>query len=119
MKLHVALIFSVVCGWPLFSTAQPASAPANPLHRQYRDGEILVYHMKGVNEAWQYEIDAEGVVKRNAAGQFYEEYEWTHMTSGGQPVALAPASADYRQRLTLDPGQNPSAPDLTKVDPKM
>ena len=75
--------------------------------------------MKGVNEAWHYEVDAEGVVRKDAAGRFFEEYRWTHMTSDGQPASLLPSAADYRQRLALDPEQNPSAPDLTKMDPKM
>ncbi|MFC5863063.1 hypothetical protein ACFPT7_12225 [Acidicapsa dinghuensis] len=119
MKLQIVFIFSAVCGWSSFSNAQATSAPANPLHRQYRAGEKLTYHMKGVNEAWHYEIDAEGVVKKDAAGQYFEEYQWVHMTSNGQPESLLPSAADYRQRLTLDPDQNPSAPDLTKVDPKM
>lgn len=118
MKLKVASIF-FLCGWPLFSNAQAAPSPGNPLHRQYRDGEKLAYHMKGVNEAWHYEIDAEGVVRKDAAGRFSEEYRWTHMTSDGQPASLLPSAADFRQRLTLDPEQNPSAPDLTKMDPKM
>jgi hypothetical protein len=97
--------------------AAPTSQP-DPLHRQYHEGEKLVYHMKGVNESWHYEIEADGLVKKDAAGRFFEEYQWTHMQSEGQPLALATA-ADYRQRLTLDPEQNPSAPDLTRVDPKM
>lgn len=41
------------------------------------------------------------------------------MTSNGQPIALPPSAANYRQKLTLDPAQNPSAPDLTNADPRM
>lgn len=119
MKRQVAFIFLAMCSWSSFSNAQAASWTANPLHRQYRDGERLAYHMKALNEAWHYEIDADGVVKKDSAGRFFEEYEWTHMTSSGQPVPLAPSVGDYRQKLTLDPEQNPSAPDLTRVDPKL
>jgi hypothetical protein len=119
MKPQVAFIFFVVCCWSSFSNAQAASVPVNPLHRQYREGEKLAYHMKGLNEAWHYEIDAKGMVKKDAAGRFFEEYRWTQMTSAGQPISLAPSAEDYRQKLTLDPEQNPSAPDLTKIDPKM
>lgn len=75
--------------------------------------------MKGINEDWHYEIDAAGVVKKDAAGRFYEEYQWTNMTSGGQPAPLDPKSTNYRQKLTLDPAQVPSAPNLTGADPKM
>ncbi|WP_263357028.1 hypothetical protein [Acidicapsa ligni] len=119
MKLQVAFTLLALCGWPSCSNAQAGFAIANPLHRQYRDGERLVYHMKGVNETWHYEIDAEGVVKKDNAGRFFEEYQWIHMTSAGQPTSIALSSADFRQKLTLDPEQNPSAPDLTKLDPKM
>ena len=102
-----------------FCAAQSAPAPSNPLRRQYSEGQKLAYHMKGVNESWHYEIDAEGVVKRNPSGRFFEEYRWINMVSDGQPVALAPSADGYRQKLTLDPSQNPSAPDLKDADPKM
>lgn len=120
MKLHVAFIFLGVCGWCSYLNAQQAaSSTANPLHRQYREGEKLAYHMKAVNENWHYEIDANAAVKKDASGRFFEEYEWTHMTSSGQPVSLTPSSTDYRQKLTLDPEQIPSVPNLTNVDPKL
>ena len=118
MKVWFAIIFLTMSGSYFLLTGQASSLPANPLQRQYREGEKLLYHMKGVNEAWHYEIDAEGAVKKDASG-FFEEYQWTHMTSGGQPMQLAASAADYRQRLTLDPGQNPQGPNLINVDPKM
>jgi len=98
--------------------AQAPVAPQNPLRRQYVEGQALKYHMTGINENWHYAIDAVGVVKKDAGGVFYEEYQWVNMVSDGHPVVLTGA-ADYRQRLTLDPNRNPSAPDLGKVDPKM
>ena len=104
MKLRIALTLVGVCSWCSYLNAQQAaSSAANPLHRQYREGEKLTCHMKAVNENWHYEIDANAVVKKDASGRFFEEYQWTHMTSGGQPVSLAPSSGDYRQRLSLDP----------------
>lgn len=118
MKLHVAFIFLGVCSWSSLSNAQTASA-ASPLHRQYKEGEKLAYHMKAINETWHYEIDANALVKKDASGRFFEEYQWTHMTSSGQPVSLTAPVGDYRQRLSLDPDQIPSAPDLTKVDAKL
>ena len=100
--------------------AGQAPAPAHkPLQRVYHEGDTLVYKMNGVNESWHYSIEADGVVKRDAGGAFYEEYRWTKMTSGGQPMALRADADGYRQRLSLDPNQMPSAPDLTKADPKM
>lgn len=117
MKVAISLV--LLCAGGSFLSGQSGSTPAaNPLHRAYREGEKLAYHMKGVNESWHYEIDAVGEVKKDAAGRFIEEFQWTHMTSEGQPVTLTTA-ADYRQRLTLDPGVNPSGPNLTSVDPKM
>ena len=118
MKAKVAMICLLECVGSTAVVAQTAAAP-NPLHREYREGEKLAYHMKGVNEAWHYEIDAEGVVKKDGAGHFFEEYRWTNMQSNGQPSALSASGEAYRQRLTLDPGQNPNPPELTNLDPKM
>ena len=119
MKLHVATVCLLAVAWPSVVGGQAASPQSAPLHREYREGEKLVYHMKGINESWHYEIEADGLVKKDAAGKFYEEYQWTKMESGGQPLQLPAAAGDFRQRLTLDPGQNPSMPDLSKVDPRM
>jgi hypothetical protein len=118
MHGQAAILSILLCALSSLLSGQAGPATLNPLHREYREGERLAYHMKGVNEAWHYEIDADGVVKKDAAGRFSEDYQWTQMKSGGQAATLATAT-DYRQRLTLDPGQNPSAPDLTHVDPKM
>lgn len=119
MKPHLALILLGVCSWSSHLNTQAASVAANPFHRQYREGERLTYHMKAVNEAWHYEIDAAGVVKKDASGRFFEEYHWTDMTSSRQAVSLAKSAGDYRQKLSLDPEQNPSAPNLTNVDAKL
>ena len=101
-------------------TTPPASAPPQgPLHRQYHEGEKLAYRMTGVNEDWHYTIEATGQVKRDSSGAFFEEYQWSDLKSAGQPTPLSPQTADFRQRLSLDPNQNPSMPDLSKVDPKI
>lgn len=118
LYLFIATICAVL-GCDSISNAQSAPASPNPLHRQYHEGEKLAYHMKGINESWHYEIDAEAIVKKDASGRFFEEYKWTHMTSDGQAVSFAPAASEYRQKLTLDPAQIPSAPDLKNADPKM
>ncbi len=101
------------------AAAQQPSVAQHPLRRQYSEGQKLAYHMKGVNESWHYEIDAEGIVKKDSSGRFFEEFRWTNMISDGHPVSLAPSAIAYRQKLTLDPAQNPSAPDLKDADPKM
>ena len=100
-------------------TSQAPSATHNPLLRQYRAGETLVYRMKGVNENWRYEIQADGVVKKDSAGAYFEEYRWSNMLSDDQPVVLTPASTEFRQQLSLDPNFNPAMPTLGQVDPKL
>jgi len=118
MNVGTFLTGVVLLGAAIGVAAQAPVTPQNPLRRQYIEGQALKYHMTGINEKWHYSIDAVGQVKKDAGGVFYEEYQWVNMVSDGQPVVLTGA-ADYRQRLTLDPNRNPSAPDLGKVDPKM
>lgn len=101
------------------AAGQAPQPPQNPLARHYREGEQLVYRMNGINESWHYSIRAEGVVKKDPSGTYLEEYRWAGMNSDGQPIALSPQTESFRQRVTLEPGINPSVPDLTKVDPKL
>ncbi len=75
--------------------------------------------MTGINENWHYTVRAEGTVKKEGTGPYYEEFRWTDMTSDGAPAALAPAMADFRQKLSLDPRFIPSLPNLAQVDPKL
>lgn len=113
----------VICLWMMsFGGSVVCQSPSTgqaPLHRQYRAGETLVYRMHGVNESWEYTVRADGVVKQEASGKFVEEYQWSRMQSGGKDLPLREDMAEFRQRITLDPSTNPSAPDLTKVDPKL
>lgn len=118
MKSKTVVAWALLCaGAALVAGQAPVPAP-NPLHRQYREGETLVYRMNGVNENWHYTIQIDGVVKKNATGSFFEEYQWSHMASGGQAVELGAGTAALRQRVSLDANENPSMPDLSKVDPK-
>jgi hypothetical protein len=116
-KVVIAIIF--LSAWSAAASAQAPPTAPNPLHRQYREGETLVYRMTGVNENWHYTLRAEGIVKKNDAGHFVEEFRWTDMASDCNPIALSPSMADFRQRLSLDPGVMPALPDLSKVDPKI
>jgi hypothetical protein len=102
----------------LQAVAQNGAAQPNPLERKYREGETLTYHMSGINESWHYTIQADGVVRKDASGVFFEQYRWSKMESGGQADALSPQMTDFRQRISLDPRETPSVPDLSKVDPK-
>jgi len=96
---------------------QSAPPGSNRLVRRYQEGEKLTYRMKGTNQQWQYEIQADGVVKKDAAGSFFEEYAWSNLVSNHQPVALPAASSEFRQILSLAPDCTPSIPDLSKVQP--
>jgi hypothetical protein len=117
--MKVYAVWLVLCGAAAMVAGQLPAQNHDPLQRQYHDGDALVYKMTGINEAWHYTIQADGVVKKDAGGAFYEEYRWSGMESGGQALPLSAEAAAFRQRITLDPNQNPSMPDLTKVDPKL
>jgi hypothetical protein len=116
MKMLAALFFG--CGSAI-AAGQVASVTHNPLQRQYHEGDALVYRMNGVNESWHYTVVANGTVKKDGAGAYFEEYKWSGMETGGQAMALRADTDAFRQRLSLDPNQNPSIPDLSKVDPKL
>lgn len=123
-------IFSVtllmLCGItlqaPLQNTpAEKNSAAETPrlLARRYHEGETLSYHMKGVNENWRYEILADGVVKRDSSGNYFEEYAWSHLISDGTPVTLSPVTSNFREIVSLAPETPPSVPNLSQVDPRL
>jgi hypothetical protein len=75
--------------------------------------------MKGSNRGRTgttvYEADATGVVKKNPAGKFVEEYAWSNLVVNGAPVALSPAAAAFRQQVSLDDFMG--VPDLSQVVP--
>jgi hypothetical protein len=122
--LSVTLL--LLCGFTLQASLQNApaekrSAAETPglLARRYQEGEKLSYHMKGVNENWRYEIQADGVVKRDSSGKYFEEYAWSHLISDGTPATLPPATSNFRQIVSLAPETPPSIPDLSQVDPRL
>ena len=100
----------------LIFLASIAAAQTSPLARRYTEGEKLTYHMKGSNDGWNYEVQANGIVKKNAAGHFVEEYAWSDFKSDA-PMTLSPASLNFRQTLSLDPAMPPSIPNLSVVQP--
>lgn len=58
--------------------------------------------MKGINQDWRYEIDAIGVVKKDSAGHFFEEYSWSNLRDN-RPGAILPAAvSSFRQVVSLD-----------------
>src|SRR5258708_9082137 len=91
----------------------------NVLLRSYHEGEKLTYRMKGINEDWHYEIRADGIVKKDSDGTYFEEYGWSDLISDKQKAVLSPASLNFRQQVTLDPKRNPGFPNLSQGDPKL
>jgi hypothetical protein len=115
-RLSLALL-SVLYGPQLpAQSGNPSSSTPSPLARRYAEGEKITYHMKGDNDGWTYEVQANAVVKKNADGHFFEEYAWSAFKSNA-PMSLSPASLNFRQKLSLDPSIQPSIPDLSQVQP--
>lgn len=89
------------------------SHKVSPFIRHYREGEKISYHMTATNKdrlkTRSYEAQADGVVKKDAAGHFYEEYRWSGVVWDGR---AAQVPTDFRQILSLDPGSRPQLPDL-------
>lgn len=114
--LLVSVLVSVAA---VCSPAQTPPAAPSLLARRYQEGEKLSYHMKGSNRGRNgttvYEADATGVVKKNAAGKFVEEFAWSNLVVNGAPVALSPAAAAFRQQVSLDAFMG--VPDLSQVVP--
>jgi hypothetical protein len=100
-------------------TAGPAQAAGGGIHRQYKMGETMKYHMKAKNDAWEYEIDAIGTVGKNKDGAWEEQFVWSNMVSAGHPLPLPPESANFRQELSLDPAYAMKLPDFSKVSPML
>jgi len=89
--------------------AQDAPPDSNLLLRHYREGERLTYHLKGVNVDWQghHEIQAEGIVKKDPDGTYFEEYEWS---------APSDEAVSVRQQISLDPNGRLALPSFSDAD---
>lgn len=97
--------------------AQSTTSSLRLLTRRYREGETLQYHMKAMNDGRRYEVQASAVVKKDEKGVFIEEFAWSNVISNGAQVSLPPASAEFRQVLSLDPRKLPGVPKLAGVHP--
>jgi len=110
-------LFAVNCSFAQTSVAPnatPVTTNQSPLARHYTEGEKLIYHMKGDNDGWTYEIQANGVVKKDASGHLIEEYGWSDLKSNA-PMSMSATSLDFRQTLSLDPATPPAIPNLSQV----
>jgi hypothetical protein len=117
------LLFLFLAASSLGQAAATEDQSATPgqsslLARRYTDGEKLTYHMKGSNEGWHYDVQAEGVVKKDSDGTYLEEYGWSNFTSN-RNIALTPTSLNFRQHVSLAPAYRVSIPDLTRVQPAL
>jgi hypothetical protein len=115
------LVLTVATVLPAVCAAQTASAAPSILTRHYQEGEKFTYHMKATNKDrvsnLAYEIDSVATVKKNATGNFVEDYAWTNFTQNGKPFPMTPAMKDFRQNLSLDLAAPPSVPNLAQVIP--
>ena len=101
------------------SSDQATTPKPSLLTRHYQEGEKLGYRMTATNKdhdsTQTYEAKADGVVKKDSAGNFYEQYQWSGVVWNGQTMQIPPANADFRQLLSLDPRFKAPFPDLRKA----
>ena len=121
MNLRVSLVLAAVL---LSSWSQVSGSPPGvSLARHYKENESLTYHMKASNQnhtgSIRYEADAKGVVKKDGAGHFIEEFHWSGLSFNEQSVKLPAESRDFSQQLSLDPAVSPSVPDFSHVNPRL
>lgn len=117
MKAFMTIL--LIIGGSAMVAGQVGITAPNALLRHYHEGEKLTYRMKGVNENWRYDIQADGVVKKDSAGTFYEEYAWSKLVSDGEEVSLPSTTLKFRQQITLDPNHPPTFPNLSQVDTRL
>ena len=119
-KPRIGILAGIIAAFiSTLAAAQMAAPAASPLTRHYREGETLTYRMVATNDDWHYTAQASGATKKTTTGTYVEEFRWTSMTSNGQSVTLQPATAQFREVLSLDPGWMPSGPDLSKAERQM
>jgi len=116
--VRVLLVCILALSGLAWAWSQEAS-PAKVFVRHYREGEKLAYRMTGHNEGWEYEIRADGIVKKDASGAYFEEYGWSDLISNKEQMNLSAGRLEFRQQVTLDPSRNPVVPDLGKIDTKL
>lgn len=116
-SIIIPSILSALCA-PLCAQIVPATQVVGQasisFERHYRQGDTLRYGMKATNHGWQYQIQANGIVKKNAEGAFYEEIGWANLRSNA-PMTLSLTSLGFRQELSLSSSKYLTVPDLSKV----
>jgi hypothetical protein len=114
------------CVSPKSSGTDAPGPVVTPLARQYIEGETARYLMTGSNQGREHTIsytaEAQVTVKRDEQGRFFEEFRWMSLQLNGQGVPLDQASADFRQRVSLDGtlDMTPPAPqDIARINPML
>lgn len=115
--MAVRIMLILVMGGLAMNAAQRAQPGRRLFARRYKEGGRMTYLMKGMNEDWRYEIQADGVVKKDSTGKYVEEYSWSHLVSNGVAVALPSSGLRFRELLSLDPNIPNSIPNLSAVPP--
>ena len=119
--MRVNIVAALVLLADIGAVAAPEAKPVLPA-RRYREGETVSYHMRATNRdrvsTLEYEIQADGVVKKTTDG-YVEEFAWSGLNVGGTAIALPPESVAFRQILSLLPSRRVGIPDLSKVHPMM
>lgn len=116
MKAAIALALAVLGGSGVTVLAG-AQAGGSLLAGNYVEGEKTTYVMRGVNGNWKYKVRAAGIVKKDAQGQWEEQFAWSHLVSNGVPARLGRAGVRFRQVISLDPGKPVTLPNLRAVPP--
>ena len=117
-RIVLAVLLLVFCSSLLPQNEAPTKPQSDPLpiKRYYRPGETMRYEMKGSNRGWEYQIQADSIVKADVAKVAYEEIGWSNLRSNA-PLTLSPASLAFRQDLSLADAKYLTVPDLSKVQP--
>ena len=107
----------------VFAGVQESPTGPSPLTRHYQEGERLSYRMTATNRdrtrTTTYEATVRGEVKRDSAGRFFEEYQWSDLVWNGTAFELPPASQQFRQLLSLAPDYTPALPDFSQMHPRL
>lgn len=85
-------------------------------HRQYKEGQTLVYRMRGINDGRHYEAVSHHLVKKKG-DSYYEEVVWKSLNYEGKKIDLSPMK-DFRQIVSLDSNFVNSMPDIASLDPR-
>ncbi len=114
--LAALLLPPVLLAWQPSRETSPSQVT---LIRRYTEGDRLTYRMTGVNEGVTYSAEADGVVEKDAAGNFVEEYAWSNFIANGAPGRLDPKMANFRQVVSLTSDKPFAMSNLGQVDPSL